>query len=226
MIRGRAGVALIASALALPLIVGCTSPTLEPVASPAPSASVAPTPEASPDAGETAVPEIGTRDASIEALAASDTIVPTRLTMPDLDIDMTVEAHGLDAEGAMGLPEDAATAGWYRFGPGANADEGATVIAAHIDSRHDGIGPFSRLPNAAEGSVVTLSGDDGTQTDYVVTEVRTVGKIDAPMAEVFDRSGSPRLTLVTCGGAFDSATGHYVDNVIVTAVPVADSPSE
>ena len=41
------------------------------------------------------------------------------------------------------------------------------------------------------------------------------------MADVFDTSGAPRLSLVTCGGVFNSQTGHYLDNVIVTATPVA-----
>jgi hypothetical protein len=38
---------------------------------------------------------------------------------------------------------------------------------------------------------------------------------------VFDRSGPPILTLVTCGGAFDRATRHYSDNVVIYAVPSA-----
>jgi hypothetical protein len=32
----------------------------------------------------------------------------------------------------------------------------------------------------------------------------------------------PELRLVTCGGAFDRATGHYVDNVVVHASLVED----
>jgi hypothetical protein len=36
---------------------------------------------------------------------------------------------------------------------------------------------------------------------------------------LFDTAGPPRLALVTCGGPFDSATGHYLDNIIVWAVP-------
>jgi hypothetical protein len=30
--------------------------------------------------------------------------------------------------------------------------------------------------------------------------------------------GRPRLVLVTCGGPFNQATGHYRDNISVTAV--------
>lgn len=167
------------------------------------------------------VPDVPMADAGLDALAVAEPVVPVRISVPDLSIDMSIEAEGLDDDGAMALPDNAATAGWYKFGPGLKAPAGATVIAAHIDSRHDGIGPFSKLKDAPVGSVVNVTAADGSVVAYTVTEVRSVGKIDAPMAEVFDRSGTPRLTLVTCGGAFDTSTGHYVDNVIVTATPVA-----
>jgi hypothetical protein len=42
-------------------------------------------------------------------------------------------------------------------------------------------------------------------------------KTDIPLDRYFARDGAPRLTLITCGGPFDKATGHYRDNVVVTA---------
>jgi hypothetical protein len=36
---------------------------------------------------------------------------------------------------------------------------------------------------------------------------------------VYSLRGAGRLVLVTCGGPFDAMTGHYPDNVVVTAVP-------
>lgn len=196
------------------LLVGCV-PASEPAApSPAPPSSPSPTPSPTPT---TPVPDIPTADAGL--VAPPIVIAPVRIVIPQLDIAMDIEAMGLDANGAMALPANAATAGWYEYGPGLGASAGATVVAAHIDSFHDGIGPFSRLHDIAPGAAIEVAGSDGTSASYVVTEVRAVGKIDAPMAEVFDRAGDPRLTLVTCGGVFNSSTGHYLDNIIVTAVP-------
>ena len=197
--------------LAVPLLAGCA-------AAEAPVASAAPEPSPSPSSSAT-VPEIATRDASIGSTQAAATVAPVRLSIPQLNIDMRIDAMGLDGDGAMALPDNASDAGWYKFGPGVANGAGATVIAAHVDSRHDGIGPFSRLKDASPGSTISVAGSDGSSVDYVVTEVRSVGKIDAPMAEVFDRAGDPRLTLVTCGGEFDSSTGHYIDNIILTAIP-------
>jgi hypothetical protein len=44
-----------------------------------------------------------------------------------------------------------------------------------------------------------------------------VGKIrkSPDVADVFETTGAPKLSLVTCGGASNSKTGHYLDNVIV-----------
>jgi hypothetical protein len=34
---------------------------------------------------------------------------------------------------------------------------------------------------------------------------------------VYGNTPDPQLRLITCGGAFDSTTGHYLDNLIVYA---------
>jgi hypothetical protein len=38
---------------------------------------------------------------------------------------------------------------------------------------------------------------------------------------VYGPTNEPELRLITCGGAFDPATGHYRDNVIAFATLVA-----
>ena len=42
-----------------------------------------------------------------------------------------------------------------------------------------------------------------------------VPKAQFPTNVVYGPIGYAGLRLVTCGGPFDSATGHYVDNIIV-----------
>ncbi|MFT4035693.1 MAG: class F sortase, partial [Patulibacter sp.] len=60
---------------------------------------------------------------------------------------------------------------------------------------------------------------DGKVRTYRVTSLRTVAKNRLPES-LFTRSGERRLYLVTCGGPFNTAIGHYRDNVILTAVPL------
>ena len=49
--------------------------------------------------------------------------------------------------------------------------------------------------------------------------VRSMRKEALP-GDVYSLRGRARLVLVTCGGPFNRTTGHYRDNIVVTAVPV------
>lgn len=198
---------------------GAGSQAVAPSATPtAASAPAAPTPTPPPPGP--AVPDVPVVDASLGASAPS-AAAPLRLAVPDLDIDMAVDPVGVVEDGTMEIPEDADRAGWYRFGPAPADPEGATVVAAHVDSWTTGIGPFSRLRDVRPGARIEVTTADGVVHAYTVRDVTQVPKQDAPVAQWFDRTGAPRLVLVTCGGTFDRGIGHYSDNVAVTADPVA-----
>ena len=49
--------------------------------------------------------------------------------------------------------------------------------------------------------------------------VKRMRKAKLPV-NVYARTGKARLVLVTCGGPFDRRSGHYKDNIVVTAVPL------
>ena len=72
-----------------------------------------------------------------------------------------------------------------------------------------------RINSASDAAV------PATLVDRVLTaSAAGRGKADLPLDEVFQRSGPPRLVLITCGGPFDRTTGSYQENIVVTAVPV------
>ena len=58
----------------------------------------------------------------------------------------------------------------------------------------------------------------GKTLKYRVTTIKTMKKAALP-TNIYTRTGSPKLVLVTCGGPFDAKIGHYRDNIVVTAVP-------
>jgi len=180
-----------------------------------PVTGVDPTSAPSPGLPVTEVPRAS---ASLEDRPPDTSVTPTRVLVPSLDIDVAISPEGIDADGALALPEDPEVASWYRFGPSPSSPEGTTVVAAHVDSVRYGIGPFSRLASAPTGTTVTVLGEDGQGVDYVVDRVELAPKAGIDWSRVFDREGPPRLALVTCGGDFDAGTGHYVSNVIVSAV--------
>ena len=198
------------------VLAACAAPVAPDVA------EAGPTPSATPDAaaqqdGPAAVPVRPARDVPDRAGPAA-----TRVQVPALGIDVRVVPTGVDGSGQMELPESSKVAGWYRYGPAPGSDAGATVVAAHVDDE-DTIGPFARLPTVPEGAEVRVRTADGANHNYTVTTVLEQSKAQIALDAVFDRSGAPRLVLVTCGGAWDAAVGSYTDNIVVTATPRARS---
>ena len=53
---------------------------------------------------------------------------------------------------------------------------------------------------------------------FRVTAVHQYLKAAFPTSAVYGAVPDAQLRLITCGGAFDFATGHYLSNVIVFAV--------
>ncbi|MFI2104389.1 class F sortase [Isoptericola sp. NPDC019693] len=208
-----------AVAVALALVLSACAPPAEhrPVAVQDPPPQVTSTPAASPGAapagGVARVPVRPARDVPAPPPAA-----PTRVEVPALDLDVRVRAVGVDEQGRMDLPGSADVAGWYRFGSAPASTAGATVVAAHVDDE-DSVGPFARLVAAEPGTTVRVRTSDGATHTYTVERSESTAKADVATDRLFDRSGRPRLLLVTCGGRWDADARSYTDNVVVTAVP-------
>ncbi|WP_111718694.1 class F sortase [Homoserinimonas sp. OAct 916] len=209
---------LVAAFAVAALLAGCsmTATTVDSAAAPStPSVAVSPAP---PSPRPTARKDVRTVSAGLDT-QSPQAVPPIRLRINDLDIDMTVEPIGLATDGAMALPENPADAAWYRYGAWPGSDQGSIVIAAHVDSLNYPLGPMARLPEAVPGTQIIVTTADGTEVVYVVADEGFVVKRDVPWADVFDRTGEPRLTIVTCGGEFDYERRTYLSNVIVTALP-------
>lgn len=166
-----------------------------------------------------AVPDIPRQSTALEDQPVAPP-APSRLEVPALGIDVVVQPAGLDGQGRMGLFDDPAIAAWYRFGPAPASAAGSTVIAAHVDSLEYDVLPFARLRDAAPGTEVVVTDAAGTRHAYAVQSLQVIEKADVDWDAAFDRSGAPRLTLVTCGGEFDYEQRRYLSNLVVTATPV------
>jgi LPXTG-site transpeptidase (sortase) family protein len=147
-------------------------------------------------------------------------VPPIRVRVGAIDVDARVVPVEVDDRGGMEVPDDVRTIGWYRFGRGPGAAEGSAVLAGHVDDGEQGPGAFADLGEVAVGDVVVVDLADGRRLRYGVRAVEEIGKAELPVERLFERSGPPRLTLVTCGGAFDPVARAYQDNVVVTAEPL------
>jgi hypothetical protein len=146
-------------------------------------------------------------------------LTPTSVSIPSLGIRARVEPVAIDVRhGTLGIPPDIRVAGWWRDGAMPGSASGAILIAGHVDSARAGTGAFFALGKARGGDLVQLlTAGRGTYT-YRVVSVRSYPKRALPVG-VYSLRGAGRLVLVTCGGPFDAATGHYAENVVVTAKP-------
>jgi hypothetical protein len=174
---------------------------------------------ASAPASAPPVPSVPVRKGELPASGADQE--PAKLVVPDLGLEATVSAVGIDEKtGEFAVPPSVDRVGWYRYGPGFTADAGSIVIAGHVDSAEQGKGAFFKLGTLDRDDRMSLVDDAGKTREFKVVGRERYSKTKIPLDKYFARDGDLRLTLITCGGPFDAATGHYRDNVVVTATPV------
>ncbi len=141
--------------------------------------------------------------------------LPESLDIPAIGVRTKLVRLGLEKDGSLQVPSSVAVAGWYTGSPRPGG-VGAAVIAGHVDS-YLGPGVFFRLRLLRRGDLVYVRRSDGSLAVFAVTAVRTFLKSKFPTAAVYDPVPDAQLRLITCGGTFDPATGHYLSNVIVFA---------
>jgi hypothetical protein len=142
---------------------------------------------------------------------------PVSLKVPSIGVDTKgIVDLALDSNGRLEAPTDFDRAGWWAAGP-TPGEFGPAVIGAHVDSKA-GPAVFYRLGALKRGATVSVGRKDGSTARFVVDRVARYSKADFPTSVVYaDTKGRAELRLITCGGAFDHASGHYVDNLVAFA---------
>ncbi len=152
-------------------------------------------------------PSVG--PAPIQPVASA---LPTGLRIADAGVNSGLKAVYTQPDGTLDVPVDIGMPGWWAQGalPG---DVGPAVIVGHVDS-YVGPGVFFRVRSMKPGQLVEVSRADGSTVVYAIDGIREFAKDKFPTALVYGRTPTAVLRLVTCGGAFDRSTGHYLDNVV------------
>lgn len=137
---------------------------------------------------------------------------PTAIDIPTIAVHSSLITLGRNPDGTVQVPDSFHVAGWYQFGvrPGA---VGPAIILGHVDSK-SGPGVFFRLGALKPGDLVRVGRSDGTTVTFEITGVRSYPKSQFPSIAVYGNTPTPTIRLITCGGAFDAATGHYIANTI------------
>jgi hypothetical protein len=147
----------------------------------------------------------------------AEVAAPVRLRIPAERIDTDLLRLGLERDGSISAPASWQRAGWYEDGP-RPGQPGPAVLVGHVDAP-SGPAVFTRLSRLRTGEAVYVDRADGSTARFVVTGQARIPKDRFPAARVYAPTLQVSLILMTCGGSFDAASGHYRDNVLVTAVP-------
>ena len=185
------------------------------------AATPVPTPVQSPAGTPEPAPEPPPAPAPAAAPVAGP---PARIELPALGVDTVIVPVGVDSSGEMEVPQDVSTVGWYRFGPAPGSAAGSAVLSGHVDDYRQGVGVFARIGELGPGDLVRVVDDAGVSREFSVLSREEWSKGDVPLDRLFDRGGSSRLVLITCGGSFNNSTLGYDDNIAITAVPISAPP--
>ena len=153
-----------------------------------------------------------------QSAAPAPVASPVSLTIPLIGVKTQVITLGLAQGGAMQVPSSTTVAGWYTGSPRPGSI-GSSIIVGHIDST-SGPGVFYRLTELRSGDDVFVKRADGTTAEFRVTSIQTYLKDQFPTEKVYGPTPDAELRLITCGGAFDSATRHYLSNIVVYATEI------
>ncbi len=124
------------------------------------------------------------------------------------------------AEGAMQNPTGPWIVSWYEETAGLG-QIGNVVLAGHVDYWNVGPAVFWYLNELVAGDRIDVSGEEGETLAYDVSWGELFLTADLTPEIITDlihpSDKAELLTLVTCGGEFDPATGEYLSRYIVRA---------
>jgi len=152
--------------------------------------------------------------------------VPVSVDIPAIGLTSRLLYLGLNADGTIQVPSlvtSADEAAWYKYSatPG---QIGASVIEGHVDS-YQGPAVFYRLGALQPGDTIDVTLADGITAIFQVTGVREYLKSNFPAQAIYGTTNYAALRLITCGGVFDYATGHYLSSTVVFASLTSSRPA-
>jgi hypothetical protein len=151
--------------------------------------------------------------------------VPVSVSIARLKVTASVVPVDVSVDGELSVPTDPRVLGWWSTSARPGEPSGRVVIDGHVDSRTRGLGALFELRTLVPGDTVAVRSQSGRLVNYRVVARREYAKAMLPARQIFQLSGAPQLVLITCGGAFDTRTRQYADNVVVFAEPVTRGAS-
>lgn len=156
-------------------------------------------------------------EAAPRATGSTSVASPSRLRIPQLNIDAPVIPVGWDDKGQMDVPPRAEDVGWFAPGviPG---NSGSAVLAGHLDTVLETPGVFWNLEDLQTGDSIYIETNSGQVLQFDVISNRSYPYDRAPLHEIFGTSSGRILNLITCNGTWQRGT--YDQRLVVSALLV------
>jgi sortase family protein len=142
---------------------------------------------------------------------------PVSLAIPAIQLRARIIPLGQAPDGAPAVPSlgTPLLTSWYDRGPTPGA-AGTAIIFGHVDAATTGPAVFYNLGRLRRGDLVYVTLADRRTGLFRVYAAELYAKSAFPPA-IYGPTWWPTLRLITCGGRFDPATGHYLANTVVFA---------
>ncbi len=206
-------VVALATVLTVASVTGCAVGEAAP---PASAPASAPKSDAAPSPAEAPPAEVAQRVGGVVPEP------PRGIRLPN-GRRVGIRAVGTTTNGLLDVPDDIEVAGWWSGGSRLGDPFGSTLVAAHVDSRTQGLGPFASLLSVHAGDRIHVWSEGLRQTFRVTSlRLRPQGAI-ARGSSLHSPDGRRRLTLVTCAGPYDAARGGYQNLAVIIATPLGNA---
>jgi sortase (surface protein transpeptidase) len=142
--------------------------------------------------------------------------IPTNISIPSQQIDVSLTPVGQAADGSIELPSVLDwLAGWYNLSP-TPGERGPAVIVGHVDS-YEGTSVFWNLRYLQAGDIINITREDGSTATFQVSALAQYDQSNFPSKLVYGNTNGAELRVITCGGTFDEVTHNYTANTVVYA---------
>lgn len=146
-------------------------------------------------------------------------VLPVAMRIEVIDLDASIEQQQIE-NGVMLNPSGPFIVAWYKETGRLGEKRNNVVLAGHLDYWDVGPAVFYDVWKLEQGDAIDVTGKNNAVFVYKVEWVKEYMTADldtAAIQEIIGPTMNESLTLITCGGAFDYATGEYESRIIVRA---------
>ena len=140
---------------------------------------------------------------------------PSRMRIPGIGVDAAVEQVGF-----LAVPQDPKDVAWFQTGS-APGEPGTATFDGHLDWIGFKPAVFWDLAKVHAGDEIDIVGPDGQKQAWTVDLTASVPYTSIPPDWLYARDGPPRISLITCDGAWSGQI--YTNRLLVRAVPAGSA---